>query len=52
LDEYTKNAVKILESASQQKETNISEFFPISNLKNIIEQRIPIQLEKSEKEPD
>ncbi|MCE8158959.1 MAG: type II CRISPR RNA-guided endonuclease Cas9 [Candidatus Moeniiplasma glomeromycotorum] len=52
LDEYTKNAVKILEDVIQQKEINISEFFPISNLKNIIEQRIPIQLEKNEKDPD
>ncbi|CAG8463976.1 1069_t:CDS:2 [Ambispora leptoticha] len=44
--------IEALEGAAQPKKTSILEFFPISNLKNIIEQRIPIQLEKSEKEPD
>ncbi|MCE8162801.1 MAG: type II CRISPR RNA-guided endonuclease Cas9 [Candidatus Moeniiplasma glomeromycotorum] len=52
LDQYTQNAAKIIENAIQQKEINISHFFPISNLRKVIEQRIPVQLEKVEKEPE
>lgn len=53
-DEYTfpnspstKNAIKILEEEVKQKEIiNDSVISPISNLKNIVETRVPVQLEK------
>jgi CRISPR-associated endonuclease Csn1 len=52
LFDESKNAVKTLENIIQRKEINVSNFFPIPNLKNVIEKRIPVKLEKLEKEPD
>jgi len=49
LDKYTKKMLfenNILENIAKQKEIDNSRFFLINNLKNIVEQRIPVQLEK------
>jgi CRISPR-associated endonuclease Csn1 len=59
-DEYTfptspdkKNAIEILEEEIKQKENNNSSITSlITNLKNIVEKRIPVQLEKSEERVD
>ncbi|MCE8163310.1 MAG: type II CRISPR RNA-guided endonuclease Cas9 [Candidatus Moeniiplasma glomeromycotorum] len=53
-DKHTQKLLSdgILESIAKQKNFDNSRFFLIPDLKNIVEQRIPVQLEKVTKEPD